>query len=184
MNNQVVVIGAGQAAAQLAMSLRQGGFAGGILVIGDEPYLPYQRLPLSKKFLGERKAPDTLYLRPESFWRGNDVAFELGIVVGAIEPKNRRVVLADGRAIAYGTLVLATGTSARTLPLPGIARAGVFSVRRIEDVLRLRPALDAAERVVIVGAGYIGLEVAAGVRGEGRAVTIVEAEERVLKPLP
>src|SRR6185295_5811220 len=74
----VVVIGAGQAAAQLAISLRQGGFSGGITVIGDEPYLPYQRPPLSKKFLAEHRPPDVLYLRPETFWRDQDVAFVLG----------------------------------------------------------------------------------------------------------
>src|SRR5262249_17230824 len=106
----VVVIGAGQAGAQLAMSLRQGGFAERILMIGDEPYLPYQRPPLSKKFLSEHRAPDVLFLRPEKFWRDQDVTFELGARVSAVDPVRRRVALTNGREIDYGILVFATGT--------------------------------------------------------------------------
>jgi 3-phenylpropionate/trans-cinnamate dioxygenase ferredoxin reductase subunit len=177
----VVVIGAGQAGAQLAMSLRQGGYALPITLICDEPYLPYQRPPLSKKFLAEYRDPDALFLRPESFWREHDVTFVLGTAAGAVDVKERRIALADGREIPFGTLVFATGTSARTLPVAGVHLPGVYSVRRIDDVVRLRPALNAAERVVIVGGGYIGLEVAAVARAEGRAVTVLEAEDRVLK---
>jgi len=181
MSGPVVVIGAGQAAAQLAMSLRQGKFAERIVILGDEPYLPYQRPPLSKKFLSERREPDVLYLRPEKFWRDQEVAFELGARVAAVDPAHRRLTFTDGRAIDYGTLVFATGTSARMPPIPGLTEAGVHVVRRIEDVARLRPALDDARRVVIVGGGYIGLEVAAVVRGEGRDVVVLEALDRVLK---
>ena len=181
MNDTVVIVGAGQAAAQLAMSLRQGGHAGPIRMVCDEPYWPYQRPPLSKKFLAEYRNPDSLFLRPESFWRDHDVQSELGVAVGAVQPQERRIVLEDGREIPYGTLVLATGTSARTLPLPGLDLPSVFSLRKIDDVVALRPALNAAERVVIVGGGYIGLEVAAVARTEGRSVTVLEAEDRVLK---
>jgi 3-phenylpropionate/trans-cinnamate dioxygenase ferredoxin reductase component len=181
MSDPVVVIGAGQAAAQLAMSLRQGGFAKRIVIIGEEPHLPYQRPPLSKKFLSERREPDVLYLRPEKFWRDQDVAFELGISVAAVDAARRCVTLKDGREIDYGTLAFATGTSARMPPIPGLAEAGVHVVRRIADVARLRPALDHARRVVIIGGGYIGLEVAAVVRGEGRDVIVLEALDRVLK---
>ena len=181
MSGPVVVIGAGQAAAQLAMSLRQGGFAERIAIIGDEPYLPYQRPPLSKKFLSERRAPDVLFLRPDKFWRDQDVTFELGAAVAAVDPARRRVMLKDGREIDYGTLVFATGTSARMPPIPGLAETGAHVVRRIADVARLRPALDDARRVVIIGGGYIGLEVAAVVRGEGRDVLVIEALDRVLK---
>jgi 3-phenylpropionate/trans-cinnamate dioxygenase ferredoxin reductase component len=181
MPEPLVVIGAGQAGAQLAMSLRQGGYAEPIRFVCDETYLPYQRPPLSKKFLAEVRNPDSLYLRPESFWRDHGVSFDLGSAVGAVEPKQRRIVFADGREIAYGELVFATGASARTLPVPGIALAGVFFLRKIDDVVRLRPALDGAQRVAIVGGGYIGLEVASVVGSEGRSVTMLEAEERVLK---
>jgi 3-phenylpropionate/trans-cinnamate dioxygenase ferredoxin reductase component len=181
MSGPVVVIGAGQAAAQLAMSLRQGGFAENIVIIGDEPYLPYQRPPLSKKFLSERREPGVLFLRPDKFWRDQNVTFELGAAVAAVDPARRRVTLKDGREIDFGTLVFATGTSARMPPIPGLAEAGVYVVRRIEHVTRLRPALDDVRRVVIIGGGYIGLEVAAVVRGEGRDVIVLEALDRVLK---
>ena len=177
----VVVIGAGQAAAQLATSLRQGGFRGSINILGDEPYLPYQRPPLSKKFLGEPRAPDSLLLRPAAFWDDQEVAFHLGIPVSNVDLERRRVRLSDGRDFRYDALVFATGTSARPLRCPGIDNEGVFSLRRIDDVLRLRPALDAARRVVIVGGGYIGLEVAAMAIAPGRQVTVLEAEDRVLK---
>jgi 3-phenylpropionate/trans-cinnamate dioxygenase ferredoxin reductase component len=181
MSEAIVVLGAGQAAAQLAISLRQGGHAGPIRVIGEEPYLPYQRPPLSKKFLAEYRNPDSLFLRPESYWREQNVAFDLGVAAGAVEPRLNRVLLADGREIDYATLVFATGTSARTLPVPGIDLAGVFLLRRIDDVVSLRPALNEARSVAIVGGGYIGLEVAAVAGSEGRGVTVIEAEDRVLK---
>ncbi len=180
-HGSVVIVGAGQASAQLATSLRQGGFGGPINVIGEEPYLPYQRPPLSKKFLSEPRAPESLLLRPAAFWRDHDIRFHLGVRVGAVDLHRRCAVLADGRELSYGALVFATGTSARRLPCPGIDSPGVFSLRSIDDVLRLRPAVDAARRIIIVGGGYIGLEVAAVVGGEGRQVTVLEAEDRVLK---
>jgi 3-phenylpropionate/trans-cinnamate dioxygenase ferredoxin reductase subunit len=181
MSGGVLIIGAGQAAAQLAVSLRQGGFGGEIRVLGDEPFLPYQRPPLSKAFLKERPAAETLYLRPESYWRDRNVTLDLGTPVAAVDLAGKRAVLADGRTYDCGTLVFATGTRARDLPLPGVGLPGVYTLRRIADVRRLRPALDAARRIVIIGGGYIGLEVAAVLRQEGRDATVVEAEERVMK---
>jgi 3-phenylpropionate/trans-cinnamate dioxygenase ferredoxin reductase component len=120
-------------------------------------------------------------LRPEAFWREQKIEFELGVAGVAVDRTKRSVALQDGRALTYDTLVLATGTRARVPPLPGVELPGVFALRRIDDVKRLRPALDAAKRVAIVGGGYIGLEVAAVARGEGRDVTVVEAEDRVMK---
>jgi len=105
----------------------------------------------------------------------------LGARVAAVDPARRRVTLTGGREIDFRLLAFATGTSARMPPIPGLAEAGVHVVRRIDDVARLRPALDIARRVVIIGGGYIGLEVAAVVRGEGRDVTVLEALDRVLK---
>jgi 3-phenylpropionate/trans-cinnamate dioxygenase ferredoxin reductase component len=177
----VVVIGAGQAAAQLAISLRSGGFAGPITIIGEEPYLPYQRPPLSKKFLAEGPPPDSLYLRPAPFWAQRGVEFLLGVAVAKVDLRERIITLADGRELAFGTLVFATGTCARRLPLPGLDRDGVFTLRAIGDVQRLRPAFDAARRIAILGGGYIGLETAAVMRGEQREVIVLEAEDRVLK---
>jgi 3-phenylpropionate/trans-cinnamate dioxygenase ferredoxin reductase subunit len=176
----IVIVGAGQAAAQLVLSLRQGGYKEPIRMIGDEPYAPYQRPPLSKKFLTERPPAETLYFRPETFWRDQGVTAEYGVAVTAIDRANQRVTHAGGQA-DYGTLFLSTGTRARAIPLPGAELPGVFSLRKIDDVRALRAPLDAARHVVIVGGGYIGLEVAAVARGEGREVTVLEAEERVMK---
>jgi 3-phenylpropionate/trans-cinnamate dioxygenase ferredoxin reductase subunit len=181
MMGELVIIGAGQAAAQLAASLRQGGYAAPIRMIGEERFPPYQRPPLSKKFLAERLAPDRIYLRPEKYWHDHQITLDLGVRAGKIDRQERRIELSDGRTIAFETLVLATGTRAGIPSLPGLDLAGVFFVRRIEDIQRLRPALDAAQRAVIVGGGYIGLEVAAVMRAEGREVTVLEAEERVMK---
>jgi 3-phenylpropionate/trans-cinnamate dioxygenase ferredoxin reductase component len=177
----VVIIGAGQAAAQCAISLRQGGSRDTIVMLGDEPFLPYQRPPLSKKFLTERGKPESLYLRPEVFWRDQNVELVLGVAAKTVDVRARRVTLADGRELFYRTLVFATGTRARRLAVPGIDLPGVFSLRSIGDVQRLRPALDAVGRVAIVGGGYIGLEVAAVMRTEGREAIVLEAEDRVLK---
>jgi len=185
MSADVVVVGAGQAAAQLALSLRAVGFRDRIRMIGGERFPPYQRPPLSKKFLTERRAPETLLLRPETLWRDQGIELVLGTTVGALDLTRRTLAAVDGqgrtRELSYGTLVLATGTRARALALPGAELAGVFSLRSIDDVHRLRPALDAAGRIVIVGGGYIGLEVAAVMRQEGRQVMVLEAETRVLK---
>jgi 3-phenylpropionate/trans-cinnamate dioxygenase ferredoxin reductase subunit len=181
MSAGVLILGAGQAAAQLAISLRQGGYAGLIRMVGDEPYAPYQRPPLSKAFLKERPAVDTLLLRRAGFWADRQVALELGSAAAAVDLARKRATLRDGRSFDYETLVFATGTRARDLPVPGIGLPGVFSLRKIDDVRRLRPALDAARRVVIVGGGYIGLEVAAVLRQEGRETIVVEAEDRVMK---
>jgi 3-phenylpropionate/trans-cinnamate dioxygenase ferredoxin reductase subunit len=184
-NRDIVIVGAGQAAAQLCLSLRAGAFAGRIVMIGAERFAPYQRPPLSKKFLTERRAPDTLLLRPQALWRDQGVELVLGETVSALDIGAKTLSVLDAeqrsRAIAYGTLVLATGTRARHLPVPGVNLAGVFSLRAIDDVARLRPALDAARRVIIVGGGYIGLEVAAVMRAEGRDVILLEAEDRLLK---
>ncbi len=181
MSAGVLILGAGQAAAQLAISLRQGGYDAPIRMVGDEPYPPYQRPPLSKAFLKERPAADTLLLRRESYWADHRVQLDLGRPVTGVDPARRLAHPQDGPSYAYDTLVFATGTRARDLPLPGVNLPGVFSLRKIDDVRRLRPALDDARHVAIVGGGYIGLEVAAVMRQEGRAATVIEAEDRVMK---
>jgi 3-phenylpropionate/trans-cinnamate dioxygenase ferredoxin reductase subunit len=181
MRENAVIIGAGQAAAQLAASLRQGAFDKPISIIGDEPYPPYQRPPLSKKFLTDRGSPESLYLRATGFWRDHGIELHSGTAAAKVDVRQRRVLLRDGRDLDYGVLVLTTGTRARSLPVPGIGLANVFSLRNIEDVRRLRPALDHARRIAIIGGGYIGLEIASAMRGESREVTLVEAEARLMK---
>jgi 3-phenylpropionate/trans-cinnamate dioxygenase ferredoxin reductase subunit len=181
MSESVVIVGAGQAAAECATALRAGGYAGAITIVGDEPYLPYQRPPLSKDFLSGKSPYEKLLLRPSDFWQAQKVGLELGAPVKSIDREMRRIELAGGQSIAYDILVLATGTRSRIPPIVGVALDRVHLLRRIEDVKRLRPALDAAKRVAIVGGGYIGLEVAAVARSEGRDVFVIEAEERLMK---
>jgi 3-phenylpropionate/trans-cinnamate dioxygenase ferredoxin reductase component len=181
MSGGILILGAGQAAAQLAISLRQGGHDGAIRMVGDEPYAPYQRPPLSKAFLKEKASIETLMLRRESYWADHKVDLDLGATVGGIDLARKQVKLQDGAVHGYDTLVFATGTRARDLPLPGIKLPGVFSLRKIGDVLRVRPALDDARRIAIVGGGYIGLEVAAVLRQEDRDAIVIEAEGRVMK---
>jgi 3-phenylpropionate/trans-cinnamate dioxygenase ferredoxin reductase subunit len=181
MNQPIVVVGAGQAATEFAVALRAQGFAGAIQIVGDEPYLPYQRPPLSKDYLSGKSPYEKLMLRPESFWHEQRVEFLLGATAAKIDRERRTVALADGRELPYAKLVLATGTRARIPPIPGIDLPLVHTLRKIDDVNRLRPALNAAKRIAIIGGGYIGLEVAAVARREGREVTILEAEERVMK---
>jgi len=181
MNTDIVVVGAGQAAAQFCLSLRAGGFRDRLLMIGAERYAPYQRPPLSKKFLTERRPPETLLLRAQSLWHDQGIELRIDTTVTTLDLKRHTLTTTGGQEVAYGTLVLATGTRARALKAPGADLGGLFSLRAIDDVRRLRPALDAARHIVIVGGGYIGLEVAAIMRGEERAVTVLEAEDRLLK---
>jgi 3-phenylpropionate/trans-cinnamate dioxygenase ferredoxin reductase component len=181
MEDSVIIVGAGQAAAECATALRAGGYSAPITIVGDEPYLPYQRPPLSKDFLSGKSTFEKLLLRPEEFWRTQNVAIELGSPVKSIDRQKKRIILAPGHTIDYGTLVLATGTRSRIPPIEGVALDRVHLLRRIEDVKRLRPALHDAKQVAIIGGGYIGLEVAAVARSEGREVVVLEAEERVMK---
>lgn len=178
---RVVVAGAGQAAAQLAQSLRQGGHAGPIIMLGAEPVPPYERPPLSKDYLsGKRDAARLLLRRPE-FWVEKQVELRLGRPVVAVDPGQRRVTLEGGGGVAYDWLVWAAGGRPRRLPLPGADLDGVHYIRTMGDMDRLKADLKVPERrVVILGGGYIGLETAAVLRGLGHGVTLVEMQNRLL----
>lgn len=178
---RVVVAGAGQAAAQLAQSLRQGGHAGPIIMLGAEPVPPYERPPLSKDYLsGKRDAARLLLRRPE-FWVEKQVELRLGCPVIAVNPSQRRVTLEGGDVVAYDWLVWAAGGRPRRLPLPGADLDGVHYIRTMGDMDRLKADLMVPERrVVILGGGYIGLETAAVLRGLGHGVTVVEMRNRLL----
>src|SRR3954466_15937833 len=141
----IVIVGAGQAAAQLVLSLRQGGYKEPIRMIGDEPYAPYQRPPLSKKFLTERPPAETLYFRPQKYWGEQGVTADFGLAVQSIDCARKCVTFTRGEA-EYSTLFLSTGTRARPLPVPGADLGNVFSLRKIDDVRALRAPLDDAKR--------------------------------------
>ncbi|MFO1081153.1 MAG: FAD-dependent oxidoreductase [Reyranellaceae bacterium] len=176
----LVIVGAGQAAAQLIASLRQDGWQEPIVLLGEEPHPPYQRPPLSKKYLAGELSTDRLYVKPASFYEQAGVVLRLGIRVAAIDRVARTVVLADGTTQAYSTLVLATGSRPRPLALPGAGLAGILSLRTLADVETIRDRLAGAKSLVVVGGGYIGLELAAVAVRRGVAVTVLEQAPRLM----
>ncbi len=176
----IVIVGAGQAAGVAAATLRGEGFAGAIVVVGDEPYLPYERPPLSKKVLIGSAEPEATYLKPAAFYAEQAIELRLGVPVVAIERAARRVTLADGAELAYDKLIVATGSKVRRLEIAGAAPEDVFYLRGIDDCLALRARLIEGARLVVVGGGYIGLEVAASARQRGVEVTVVEAGGQVM----
>jgi 3-phenylpropionate/trans-cinnamate dioxygenase ferredoxin reductase subunit len=176
----ILVAGAGQAAAQLAISLRQGGYSGSILLVGDEPDLPYERPPLSKEYLVGERAADKLAFRPATFWEQRGVAMRLGEPITHVDVAAHTVTLACGTRLGYGQLVWATGGRPRALPLADESLAGLYAIRSRADVDRLRGDLAQIEHVAIVGAGYIGLEAAPALMKLGKRVTVLESQERVL----
>ena len=177
----VVIVGAGQAGFQTAASLREFGYAGRVMLIGDETCLPYQRPPLSKAHLKAEAEDHQLHFRPDTFFSERAIELRAPERVTAIDRAARRVTLASGESIGYDHLVLATGARPRRPAWPGMALDGVHLLRTVEDARRIRAGLQPGARVVIVGAGFIGLEVAATALGAGLAVTVIEFAERPLK---
>lgn len=180
MYQQIVIAGGGQAALQSVDTLRRKGFTGKLTLIGDEPWLPYQRPPLSKKYLAGVLERERLFIRPAQFFAEHGVTLHLGRRVTDIAPRERHVRLDDGLVLPYDALVLATGSRPRRLPIPGSERPGVYYLRTIADADRIRAACAAGGRVLIIGGGYIGLEVAATARELGKEVTVLEMAGRVM----
>ncbi|MDO6478830.1 NAD(P)/FAD-dependent oxidoreductase [Shimia thalassica] len=177
----VVVIGAGQAGSSLVAKLRNGGFQGKVTLIGEEPVAPYQRPPLSKKYLLGEMELDRLLLRPESFYSDNAIDLHLNETVQSIDTENQVVTVAD-EAISYDELVLTTGSVPRRLPAAiGGTLEGVYVVRDLKDVDSMAPEFSEGNRVLIVGGGYIGLEAAAVAASRGLNVTLVEMGDRILQ---
>ncbi len=174
----VAIVGAGQAGFQTASSLRQEGFAGRILLIGDEPVLPYQRPPLSKSYLAGESGLDELWLRPENFYEKQRIDYLPGETVIAIDRPGRRLRLGSGRELACDHVVLATGARNRPLPVPGAELGGVMGLRTFADADTLRRRLAEARDVVVIGAGFIGLEFASVAIGAGAAVHILEVTQQ------
>ena len=180
MSANFIIVGAGQAASQAATTLRSEGFTGAVTIYGDEPYLPYQRPPLSKKFLMGELARDRLALRPESYYAQNNVTLKLGVSVTAIDRKAKTVALSEGGQVPYDKLLLATGAHVRKVRLPGADLKNIFYLRNIADVDAIRPELQPGRNVVLVGGGYIGLEVAAVAAKHGCKVNVLEMGDRVM----
>ena len=180
MTETAIIIGAGHAAGQTAASLRQKGFSGRIVMIGDEAYVPYQRPPLSKAFLAGELETERLFFKPEKFWPEHDVELLLSTTVKAIDRAAKTISLNTNETLSYDKLVLATGSRVRELHIPGHELGGVHYLRSIDDVTAIQTAFQKDARLVIVGGGYIGLEVAAVGRKNGLDVTVLETESRVM----
>lgn len=176
----VLIIGAGHAAGQLAASLRMEGFDGAIRIIGDEPYLPYQRPPLSKQLLSGDMNLEQVYLKPGEFYTDNNIDLTLGHRVERIDRTAKSVTLDSGETVSYDKLALTTGTRVRKLSVPGSDLDGIYYVRAIDDTLALRDRFSTGGRMVVVGGGYIGLEVAAAAAKQGMSVTVLEMADRVM----
>ncbi|MEM7019790.1 MAG: FAD-dependent oxidoreductase [Pseudomonadota bacterium] len=181
MSQTFVIIGAGHAAGQLAASLRSEGFEGRILVIGEEPYIPYQRPPLSKKYLAGELALERVYFKPQMFYDKQNVEFMLNTRVSAIDPKSKTISLDSGDSLSYDKLALTTGSRVRQLTnLPGVDLKNVFYLRTIEDVDAIQNCFTQGGKLIVVGGGYIGLEVAAVAVKRGIETTVLEMDERVM----
>lgn len=179
MADRVVIVGAGQAGSSAAAFLRQFGFEGEITLIGEEPLAPYQRPPLSKAWLKGEANADDLLLRAGSFYSEHDIALRTGVEVTAIDRQARAVITAGG-PVEYDTLIIATGARPRPLPIPGANLTGVLELRTAADAEALKAQLSPGRRLAVIGAGYIGLEVAASARALGAEVVVIERETRVL----
>lgn len=175
-----VVVGASHAAAQLCASLRQEGWEGEVIMIGDEPFLPYHRPPLSKYFLTGALSVDDLLIRSPEFYRKNNIEFRRGIV-NEIDRTNKKICLSDGDSICYDKLALCLGARVREIKIPGANLPGVCYLRSIADVNNIKMKLEKAKRAIIIGGGYIGLETAAAFRKLGVQVVILEVAERLLQ---
>ncbi|HWU65323.1 MAG TPA: FAD-dependent oxidoreductase [Ensifer sp.] len=177
--SSVVIVGAGHGGTQAAASLREEGFDGAVVLIGNEPGIPYHRPPLSKSFM-EHGDPERIFLRSATFFREKAIDYRPGLAVIEIDPGQRTVTTSDGKSISYGQLILATGSQPFRPPIPGSKLPGIVSLHRLDDAVSLRARLQPAARAVVIGAGFIGLEFAAKARQIGLHVTVIEAESRVL----
>ncbi|MEV6336500.1 FAD-dependent oxidoreductase [Nocardia vinacea] len=172
-----VIVGGGLAAAKTAEALRDNDFAGTVTLISAEDYLPYERPPLSKEHLAGKKSLEEFTVDPGQWYRDHHIDVRLGTEVGAIDPSAKTVTLPDGSTLGYDKLALATGSTPRRLPIPGMDAREVYTLRTIGDSDALIELFGSARRLVIIGAGWIGLEVASAARAAQVEVTIVESAE-------
>jgi 3-phenylpropionate/trans-cinnamate dioxygenase ferredoxin reductase subunit len=180
MISTVLVIGAGQAGAQAVDTLRREGFGGRLVLIGDEAELPYQRPPLSKKYLAGDMATERLLFRHRSFYDEHRIELKLGAPAVRLDAASQQVELADGESLAYDRLLLCLGAGSRRLTCPGATLPGVHYLRALADVPPIQAAIKPQARIVIVGGGYIGLETAATCRAMGCRVTVLEMADRIM----
>lgn len=182
MKTKILIVGAGQAACSLAGKYRQQDSEAAITIIGEERYLPYQRPPLSKKYVTGEMSVESLFLRPEAWYQKNDISLVSGLRVMRIDRKSKQVQLDDGRLLDYDKLALTTGTRPRTLPSEmGGNLKGVYPIRGIEDANACAAEISLGRRALVIGGGYIGLEAAAVLSKQGLQVRVVEMADRILQ---
>ncbi|MFI0716652.1 NAD(P)/FAD-dependent oxidoreductase [Streptomyces inhibens] len=172
-----LIVGASLAGAKAAQTLREEGFEGRIVLVGEENERPYERPPLSKGYLLDKTEREEIYVHPPQWYAEHNVDLRLGATVTALDPAAHEVTLADGSRLGYAKLLLTTGSSPRRLPVPGADLDGVLYLRRVEDSDRIKETFGSASRVAVIGAGWIGLETAAAARAAGVEVTVLEAAE-------
>ncbi|MCZ6458041.1 MAG: FAD-dependent oxidoreductase [Gammaproteobacteria bacterium] len=177
----IVIVGAGHAAGQAAASLRQAKYAGEIILIGDESHIPYQRPPLSKQYLSGEHGMERVYLRPEKFYADRDITVKVDTRVESIDTSAKNVTTDQGETIEYENLLIATGSRPRILHIDGSDLPGIYYFRTVADVDAIRAQMSAGKKLVIVGGGYIGLEVASVSVTSGLEVHVLEMEERILQ---
>ena len=177
---KLVVIGGGQAAIQCITSLRKEGYSGSITLVGDESHLPYQRPPLSKDFLLDEYKPERVSLKKKEFYEENKVDLILGKRAESIDTSLKEIMLSDKNKIYYDQLIIATGSRVRKLNVPGSDKKGLYYLRDLDDASALKQRLKENKKMVIVGAGYIGLEVASVAASLGVEVTVIEMANRVM----
>jgi len=178
--NEIVIIGSGQAAIQAMMSLKRNEFTGSIKIIGEEDHLPYQRPPLSKDFLLDEYKPERISLKKKEFYEENRVDLILGKRAESIDMILKEIILSDKNKIDYDQLIIATGSRVRKLNVPGSDKKGLYYLRDLDDASALKQQLKENKKLVIVGAGYIGLEVASVAASLGVEVTVIEMASRVM----
>jgi len=180
MSDPIVIVGASQAGLQVAESLRQDGYDGSLVLIGEETHPPYQRPPLSKALLTGETTEDRLVLRGPELLAKKNITLVTGARATAIDRAGRTVRLSDGRSLGYRGIALTTGGRPRTLPIPGAELDGIVTLRTIEDSRRIGAGIAQASAVAVVGGGFIGLEIAAAARKAGKPVVVLEALDRLL----
>jgi 3-phenylpropionate/trans-cinnamate dioxygenase ferredoxin reductase subunit len=182
MADPIILVGAGQASASCAAKLRALGYDGPIVIVGEEPAVPYQRPPLSKKYVSGELALERLFIRPLSWYGEQGIDLRLGVRVASLSPINKELMLDDGKTLGFSKLLLATGSRPRRLPAEiGGNLANVFTIRNLADADAISPVLKPGARLLVIGGGYIGLEAAAVAAQKGLQVTIVEMADRILQ---
>ena len=176
----LLIIGAGQSAIQCISTLKKEGYSGSITLVGEEEHLPYQRPPLSKGFLEDSIGKERLYFKKLEFFTENKVQLYLGLAAEKLDIENQKVYLSDNSELEFDKLVLATGSRVRYLNFPGSELKSIFYLRNLDDAEAIKKDLETSDNLVIIGAGYIGLEAAAIAAKKNKTVTVIEMADRVM----